>query len=341
MKAAVYFPNSNIKIKDLPIPKISEDELLLQVKACGICGTDVLKVNRAIPKTEVVLGHELTGEVIKIGSQVKSFQVGDRIVVAHHVPCGTCHYCQRGSHSMCRHFKKTNLEPGGFAEYLKISAEHLANTAFKIPDNIEDEVALFTEPLSCCVKNIRRAEIHQGDWVCIVGMGSIGLMTLQLLKLFGAHVLALDLLEERLELAKQLGADEVAYGNSSQLHKTINRLTENRGMDLVILSAGNQNIVQESLEWIRDGGSLNLFASLSNEPVPINIDKLYHREIKIFTSYSPSPQDLAKAHELLINKKIKVKPLITHHLKLDQINEAIDMINSGKAMKVIIHPQEA
>src|SRR5262245_15800757 len=136
MRAAVYHPNQQIKIEEIPIPKIGPGEILLKVRACGVCGTDVLKVTRALPKKPVVLGHELVGEAVEVGTGITQFKKGDRIVVAHHVPCRDCHYCRHGQHSMCRHFKETNLDPGGFAEYLRIPAEHVQQTTFRVSPEI-------------------------------------------------------------------------------------------------------------------------------------------------------------------------------------------------------------
>lgn len=338
MRSAVYHPPDKFILEERPQPKIGEDEVLLKVAACGICGTDVLKVNRALPKVPTVLGHEVVGEAVAVGKAVTKFKVGDRIVVAHHVPCGTCHFCRHGNHSMCHHFKKTNLDPGGFSEYLRIPGEHVEQTAFLVPESISDDVALFTEPLSCCIRNIRRARLLSGDVVVVVGMGSIGLMTLQLLKRIPAQVLALDLKDERLELAKSLGADEVLRGDDPGLQAKIQEMTEDRGSDLVILTAGGGRVYEASFQWVRDGGAVNLFASLSEDPLPTPTATLYHREVTVFSSYSPSPEDLVEAHRLLLAREIQVEPLITHHLNLGGLKEGIELINRQEALKVVIRP---
>jgi L-iditol 2-dehydrogenase len=338
MRAAVYHPPNEIKVEDRPIPKVKDGEVLLKVRACGICGTDVLKVTRALPKIPVILGHELVGDVIEVGKGVKKFKTGDRVVVAHHVPCGDCHYCRHGNHSMCRHFKESNLDPGGFAEFLKIPAEHVEQTAFLVPSSLSDDEALFTEPLSCCVRNLRRASLLPDDFVVVVGMGSIGLMMVQLLKLIPVHVLALDLFEERLELAKKLGADLVMRGDAENISEVIQEQTRGIKADLVVFTAGGGKVFQNSFDWIRDGGALNLFASLSDKPVEVSLDALYHHEITVFSSYSPSPEDLVESHRLLCAGKVKVKDLITHHVSLDKIREAIDLIVQQKAIKVIVNP---
>lgn len=338
MKAAVYYPHNGIQVEERPLPQIGPGEILLQVKACGICGTDVLKVNRSLPKGPVVLGHELVGEALEVGAGVDKFSQGDRIVVAHHVPCSKCHYCRHGNHSMCRHFKKTNLDPGGFSQFLRIPAEHVAQTAFKVPDSLSDDEGLFTEPLSCCVRNLRRAQLLPEDFVVIVGMGSIGLMTLQLLKLIPTRVLALDLKPERLALAKRLGADYTLRGDDPQITEFIASHTEGRRADLIVFTAGGGAVFQKGFSWVRDGGALNLFASLSDNPIPTSLDVLYHHEITLFSSYSPSPEDLVESHRLLCEGKVKVQPLITHHIGLEEINQGIEWINRQEALKVVVNP---
>ncbi len=338
MRAAVYYPPNEIRVEERPIPKITDGEILLKVRACGVCGTDVLKVTRALPKKPVILGHELVGEVVELGAGVKKFKTGDRIVVAHHVPCGECHYCRHGNHSMCRHFKETNFDPGGFAEFLRIPAEHVKQAAFLIPPPLSDDEGLFMEPLSCCVRNVRRAKLLPGDFAVIVGMGSIGLMMVQLLKLIPTKILALDLFEERLMLAKRLGADFTLRGDSNEILSLIEEKTEGRRADIVVFTAGGGKVFQNAFSWVRDGGALNLFASLSDKPVETNLDALYHHEITVFSSYSPSPEDLVESHRLLCEGKVNVRELVTHHVGLEKLREAIDLIVQQKAMKVVVHP---
>ncbi len=338
MRAAVYHPGTGIKIEEQIVPSIGAEEALLKVRACGICGTDVLKVQRALPKKPVVLGHELVGEIIEVGSNVARLQQGDRVVVAHHVPCNDCHYCRHGNHSMCRYFKSSNLDPGGFAEYLRIPAEHLMATTFRVPEDLHDDEALFTEPLACCVRNIRRAAPLPGDFAVIVGMGSIGLMTLQLLKLLNVEVLALDLFETRLALARELGADHCLSGQSEEIHSFIQEHSQGRGADLVVFTAGGGKVFQQAVPWVRDGGALNLFASLSEIPIETSLDTLYHHEITVFSSYSPSPEDLREAHRLLVERRVRVLPLVTHHVPLADLEKAIELITQQQALKIVVHP---
>ncbi|MCB1214697.1 MAG: alcohol dehydrogenase catalytic domain-containing protein, partial [Deltaproteobacteria bacterium] len=226
----------------------------LQVEACGICGTDLLKIDRQLPKVPVVLGHELCGVVTQTGKGVSNFKPGDRMVVAHHVPCQSCHYCLHGNPSMCLHFKSTNLDPGGFSEYLRVPAQHVQHTAFKVPQKLKSEFALMTEPLSCCIRNIRRANLKKNDVVVIIGMGSIGLMSLQLLKLQECQVITLDLKEERRDLSLKLGADFSFTQADDAFTKSLEKISQGRGADLIIFTAGNHQLFSQSFQWIRNGG---------------------------------------------------------------------------------------
>jgi L-iditol 2-dehydrogenase len=338
MRTAVYYPPHEIRVEDRPLPAIGAGEALLKVRACGICGTDVLKVTRALPKAPVILGHELVGEIIEVGTGVERLQKGDRVAVAHHVPCGECHYCRHGNHSMCRQFKESNLDPGGFAEFLRIPAAHLRQTTFRVPQHLSDDEAIFMEPLACCIRNVRRSPLLPGDFVVIVGMGTIGLMLLQLYKLIPTTVLVLDLFAERLDLAKRLGADFALRGDAPDLTEFIREHTSGRKADLVVFTAGGGKVFQNSFEWVRDGGGLNLFASLSDHPIDVSLDALYHHEIAVFSSYSPSPLDLIESHRLLGEGKVRVADLVSDHVGLENLRDGIDRIAGQRAMKVVVNP---
>jgi L-iditol 2-dehydrogenase len=183
MKAAVC-TSGVIQLREWPDPEPGPGELLLRVRGCGLCGSDILKVTAAAPDPSV-LGHEVVGDVIEVGAGVHRFATGDRLVVAHHVPCFACHYCRRGSHSMCRHFKRINLDPGGFAELVRVPAPNVEHAAFRLPAAMADETASFTEPLACCLRAVKRARIAPGDTALVVGLGSIGCLLVQLLTLPG------------------------------------------------------------------------------------------------------------------------------------------------------------
>ena len=203
MRAAVLRDDGRIAPAEWPRPSVGAGELLLRVRGCGLCGSDIAKIVPAPARTPAVLGHEVVGDVVETGPGVAGFGVGDRVVAAHHVPCGECHYCRRGSESMCRAFKASNLDPGGFAEYVRVPPANVRHATFRIPDHLTDEEASFVEPLACCVRAIDRARVEPGDTVVVIGLGSIGCLFVQLARRAGAAVLGVDPLAGRATLARR------------------------------------------------------------------------------------------------------------------------------------------
>lgn len=330
MRVAAIQSDGSIRVENREIPKIGPGEILLQVKACGLCGTDILKVKKKSVPAGTVLGHEVSGIVSEIGSRVKKFKKGDRVVVSHHVPCYECHFCRHKNYSMCPYFRQTNLDPGGFAEFLRIPSEHVENTTLKIPKELTFEEASFAEPIACCLRAIRRSELLPGDSVLIVGLGSIGLILVQLLKLFKMKVLATDLMEERRGIAENWGAQIVTPDKPEKF--------EGRGYDMVLLTAGNFDLLARSISWVRSGGKVHLFASLQGEGGPLNFNELYHRELEIVATYSSGPDDLKEALKLLSERSIDVRPLITIRPPLEKITEAIEETVSKQILKAIAAP---
>lgn len=330
MKVSAFQSDGLLRIEEREIPKIGPGEILLKVRACGLCGTDILKVQKKSLPVGTVLGHEVAGLVVRAGLEVKNFKEGERVVVAHHVPCGNCHFCRHENESMCAQFKKTNLDPGGFAEFLRIPAEHVQNTTFKIPENLSFEEASFTEPLACCLRAIQRSNLLEGDLVIVIGLGSMGLMMVQLLKHFGMKIFATDLVEERVKLALEFGAlrfEETALSKQKA--------------DMVLLTAGNNALLQKSFSWVRDGGCLHLFSSLSDGkkwPADFDVNNIYHRELELKASYSSSPEHLHEALELLVERKIDVSRLITSRPTLDGISKAIQQTLSKEILKAVVVP---
>ncbi len=206
MKAVIYHAYDDIRLEDVPVPSCASGELLIQVHGCGLCGSDILKIVQQAP-APVKLGHELTGTIVECGQGVESFAPGQRVMVAHHVPCGTCHYCRHGNFSMCAAFKNSNIDPCGFAEYVRVPAPHVQQTTLALPEALSAEEGSFVEPLACCVRAVQRTALRDGDSVVVVGLGSIGLLMVQALKGMAArvdqtiHVSGIDLLPERLRMA--------------------------------------------------------------------------------------------------------------------------------------------
>jgi L-iditol 2-dehydrogenase len=335
VKAVLYHRYDDVRVEDVPIPEVGPDELLLQPTGCGLCGSDIAKiVGRAAPP--VILGHELAGRVAAVGAEVTAFQPGDRVVVAHHVPCGACHYCLHEHPSMCASFKESNIFPTGFAEYVRVPAEHVRQTTLLLPDHLSDEDASFTEPLACCLRAVRRSALLPGDTALVVGLGSIGLQMAQAVKaeVEDARVIGIDLLEERLALGLALGADLALHAEAPDLAERVRAWTAGRGVDVAILTAGGARAVRQALGLLRAGGMLNLFACPPGLIASIDLSAVYHQEVTVTASYSSSPADLRRALELLSAGKVRVAGLISHRLPLEQFHTGFELARTQQALKV-------
>ena len=335
MKAAVC-TGGVIELREWPEPAPGPGELLLRVRGCGLCGSDLLKIAAAAP-APAVLGHEVVGDVVAVGAGVRRFAPGDRLVVAHHVPCFSCHYCRRGSPSMCRHFKRINLDPGGFAELVRVPAPNVEHAAFRLPATMADETASFTEPLACCLRAVKRTGIAAGDTALVVGLGSIGCLLVQLLTLAGASaVLAADVLPARRALGRRAGA--LVPDDAAALDAAVARATDGRGVDCVVITAGGAAVLPAAAARVRDGGALHYFAGGAGESLPLPLTTLYHRELTVGATYSSSPAELAEAFELLAQGRVRVDGLISHRLPLGRLGEGVELMRRHEAVKVYVTP---
>ena len=334
MKAAVCDAGA-IELREWPAPTPGPGELLLRVSGCGLCGSDILKIDAAAPGP-AVLGHEVVGQVVEVGAGVRRFAPGDRLVVAHHVPCFHCHYCRRGSPSMCRHFKRVNLDPGGFAELVRVPVPNVEHAAFRLPAEMTEETASFTEPLACCLRAVKRSRVAAGDTALVVGLGSIGCLLAQLLALEGAQVFAADLLGSRRALGRRLGAR--VLDDDAALDAALGEATEGRGADLVVITAGGAGALPAAAARVRDGGTLHYFAGGAGEALPLSLGALYHRELTLTATYSSSPADLEEAFALLAGDRIRVDGLISHRLPLGRLGEGVELMRRHEAVKVYVIP---
>lgn len=332
MRAIIYHRYDDIRLEEIPIPAIGPGELLVRVAGCGLCGSDLLKIQqRATPP--VALGHELTGMVVECGAGVEAFAPGRQVVVAHHVPCGECHYCQRGNVSMCAAFKSSNLDPCGFAEYIRVPRAHAEEVTLALPETLSDEAGSFTEPLACVVRAVRRSALRPGDLAVVVGLGTIGLLMAQTFRATGVEVLGLDMLPERLAFAGAYGVS-VANAADAGLAERVRALSDGRGADLVMLTVGGEPAFRQALELVRAGGSIHLFAATPGALARLDLDELYHRELTIQTTYSSSPDDLRVALDLLASGRVQVDGLYSHRLPLTRFEEGVALFASRQARKV-------
>ena len=338
MKAAMYHGPDDIRIEEMHLPKFSPDEILVEMKACGICGSDLMHwylKNRA----PLVIGHEPAGIISKTGRKVEQFKVGDRVFVHHHVACLKCHYCSRGDFTLCEQFRQTNIHPGGFAEYFRVPAPNLQLDTLKIPDNVSFEEATLIEPVACCLRAQKRFNIRPEDTVVIIGAGPSGIIHTILSESRGAvKIIVSDMINYRLEMAKRFGADLTINPQNENLIAKVEEATNGRGADLVIVTAPYAEALSEGLNMCRKGGTVCVFApSLPSEYVSISPYELFFSEIRIIPSYSTSHLETRTALKLIQTGKIKAKELITHRFPLSQTSEAFKIAEKDKqCLKVVV-----
>ncbi|MEM5872210.1 MAG: alcohol dehydrogenase catalytic domain-containing protein [Candidatus Aenigmatarchaeota archaeon] len=339
MRVAMYYNNHDIRLQEMPMPDIGENEILLKTMASGICGSDVMEWYR-IKSAPRVLGHEVAGIVEKVGKKVKKFKKGDRIFVTHHVPCEKCKYCKEGNENVCDTLKSTNFYPGGFAEYIRIPEINVKKGVLKIPKNISFEEATFIEPLGCVIRGQNKIGIKKGHIVLVLGSGMAGLLHIQLAKLKGAKVIATDINDFRMKIAKRLGADLVLNATDNIPDKLKN--FAGKLADRVIVSTGAQQAILQAFECIDKGGKILFFAPTEpNLKIPLPFNDLWFKGVSIETTYAAMPKELKEALSLISNKKIKVKQMITHRLPLSETQKGFELVMSGKdSIKVIIEPQK-
>ena len=339
MRVGMYYNNRDVRLEEMPNPRIGHGEVLVKMKSSGICGSDVMEWYR-IKKAPLVLGHEMAGEITEIGEGVKNYKVGDRVFVSHHVPCNTCRYCLAGNHTACETLHTTNYFPGGFSEYIRVPQLNVERGVFILPPELSFEDGTFVEPLACIIRGQRMAGFRQGMSVLILGSGISGLLHLLLAKACGAErVIATDINEYRLKTAKELGADAVINAKEDVI-SFLRKNNQNRLADLVIICASATSVFNQALQAVERAGTILCFAP--TEPgVTLNIpvNDFWRKNIKIVHSYGAGPQDLEAAVECLRARKVEINRLITHRLKLSEIGLGFKlMIEAKESIKVIIEP---
>ena len=335
MKALVYHAYDDLRIEDMPIPAIGDDELLLRVAGCGLCGSDALKIQQRAP-APVKLGHELTGVIAHIGSRAcdeTGLREGQRVVIAHHLACGVCHYCRHGNDSLCPQFRAMNFDPCGFAEYIRVPASLTRQMTLPLPDTISDEVGSFVEPLGCILRALRRSRLQSSDTVVIFGLGTMGLMAAQAVRAAGGTAIGIDMLPDRLEFARGYGITGFTPADAS-LRERVRAVSDGRGADVALLTAGGATAFTLATELLRGGGLLHLFASAPNPEATLDIDAFYHRELSVTATYGTSPQDLRAALDLLATGSVRVDGFITHRLPLARFAEGVALFTTRQARKV-------
>lgn len=342
MRCALYYSNKDIKIIEKDIPSINDNEVLVKTAASGICGSDVIEWYRR-DKVPLVLGHEVTGAIAEVGKNVKEYKAGDRVCIAHHVPCNICKYCLSGHQTVCDTLRATNFDPGGFSEYIRLPEINVKNGTYLLPDSVSFEEGTFTEPLACVVRAQRLAGVKPADAVIVIGSGLAGLLHISLLRATGAgKIIATDISEKRLEYAKKFGADYTFNAAEKNLDLPEAVKTVNGGFlaDIVILSTGADAAILQGLKSVRRGGTVLFFgAAGEGAKIPLSINEIFWRtEVTLLSSYAGSILDHRTALELIRAGRVNVKDMITERLPIDDIVKGFGLTAKAQdSLKVIVN----
>ena len=342
MRVAMYYNNRDVRLEEMPRPKIGPGEILVKVIASGICGSDVMEWYR-IRKAPLVLGHEIGGEIAEIGEGVGRYKIGDRVFVSHHIPCNTCHYCLMGYHTACETLHTTNYDPGGFAEYIRVPELNVDRGVFILPEELSFEDGVFIEPLACVVRGQRVANLQAGQSILILGSGISGLLHLLLARTLGAGcIIATDVSEYRLQMARAFGADAVLQA-AEDIPESVRRINKGRLADLVIVCTGVPAAFHQALKAVDRGGTILCFATTEPDvELSIPLNEFWRNEIKLMPSYGNSPLDATVAIELIRSGRVPVGKMITHRLPLDKAGYGFRLVaEGGESLKVIIEPQRS
>lgn len=343
MRVAMYYSNKDVRLEEVPRPCIGPGELLVRVMASGICGSDVMEWYRA-HKVPLVLGHEIAGVVEEAGVGLKKYKKGDRLAASHHVPCGKCRYCLSGHETVCETLRRTNFEPGGFAEFIRVPKINIEQGGvYDLPEEIAFEEATFIEPLACVLRGQRLAGIAKGKTVLVIGSGISGLLHIQSARLKGAkRIIATDIAGYRIEAAKKFGAD-ISFEAKDCTPQRLREINDGFLADVVVLCAGAKSAVEQAPASVERGGTVLFFAAAEKGlPISYSINDIFWRnEITLTSSYAATPAEHIESLEMIKNRRVNVRDMITHRFGLSEAGEGFRVVSEAKdSIKVIIEPQK-
>jgi len=345
MRAGVFREKGTVRVEEVPVPGVGVGEVLIKVAVCGICGTDIKKIFQRYVEPPQILGHELAGTVVAVGSGVTKWKLGDRVMSFHHIPCGKCFYCERRLFSQCKQYKTTGLTAGftpnggGFAEYVKAMHWVADSGIVALPDDVTFDEATFIEPINTIVKAVQKARVAANDNVLIIGCGPIGLQLLMVANLEGARIFTSDPMDVRRAKSLTLGAVESFDPSGGKLVDEVKARTDGRGADAVLVAVAHPGVAVEALAAARAGGRVLLFAA--NDPVTriefpasaVGID-----EKEILGSYSAAVDIQQPAADLVLRKKLPVMEIVTHRFPLTRIQEGLELAANPtvESLKILI-----
>ncbi len=354
MQVVQIDPRGAPRLQELPDPKPGAGELLLGLRWSGLCGTDLFKLATGAAPAGAVLGHEVVGEVLAVGSGVTSFAPADRVVVPHHAPCGTCYDCECGAETQCPAFRENLLEPGGFASRIVVRPRALVTTARRLPDSLDDLDAIFLEPAACVLRSLGKSTIlsprlpggrgADGGWqrvAAILGGGSMGLLHLLVVRALGASVriVVVDPREDRRHLARALGADEAVAPGDALLVASRSLSADGRGADAVFDCVGGSALTEAALAALRPGGTAVLFAhGRADEAAGFTLNDLFKQEKRLVGAYSGGIAEQSVIWGLLCSGRLRPSCLVSHRLALSSFDAGWTAARQQTALKVAFHP---
>jgi len=344
MRAAVYRGINDVRVETVPVPAIGPRELLIRVHTCGICGTDLKKIASGSHSAPRIFGHETAGVVAAAGEAVSQFKPGDRVVMFHHIPCGTCYYCRHKTFAQCETYKKVGctagFEPsgGGFAEYVRVMDWIVDHGTVRIPDGVSFEQACFVEPVNTCMKGIDTLQLLPGESVLVIGQGPIGIMLSILAKRSGARVITSDLYPNRLTISTTFGLEYGIDASRADTVKTVREQTEGRGADAAIVAVGGNALIRTAMDAVRPGGRVLLFAQTVHGEATIDPAAICVDEKRLLGSYSASVELQEESVRFVMSREMDLEGLISHRFSLSNSVEALKLAASPQpdSMKIVI-----
>ena len=340
MKTVSVKQSSVISINESERPLLSAGDVLVQLHACGICGSDLEKVFGQYGQPSMKLGHEPAGIVIDVGPGVTEFKKGDRVFTHHHVPCYDCHFCNHGNETMCPKYYQTNLSPCGLSEEYVVPEWNASNGGIlKLPDAMTFEEAAMIEPLACCIRAWQKCSYKSGDSTAIFGVGPTGMMHVMIAQAKGfSKIFCFDVNDFRLDFAKKFNITESIHSSNENRKQTILDNTSGQGVDLAIVATSSLKALDDAFDMVRKGGTVMMFGVPSKDAkIELDMNEVYSKEITLVTSYAASDVDTKNALEMINSRQIDVKRLVTHTYPIQDSQKAFDHARTGEnAMKIII-----
>jgi L-iditol 2-dehydrogenase len=329
MRAVVYRGPNDLRVETLDVPRTGANELLVRVATCGVCPTDIKKIQYGTAPPPRIFGHETAGTIVRVGARVRGFRVGDRVGLHHHVPCLDCHFCRHRDFAQCAQYKRTGItagfEPagGGYAEFVRVLPFVLPGVV-KIPTSNSLEEGAMLEPINTVLKAVNRLAVLPGDIVWVAGEGPIGLMFTRLLALQDVRVIGSDLLEPRLKLARRFGARETLLADDARFAEKIQRLTRGRGLDAAIIAVPSDDVVRQAQGLVRGAGQILIFAhTRRGSAASLDLASVCVDERDLIGSYSADFTLQQAVADLVFSRKFDVRPLITDRFPLELTAQAV------------------